>query len=161
MHTNPSPDTLLEGVIISLSNDVMPNVTNAKAQATVAMAQSLLPHYQEYLVEEHNAMTAVLRGVAQAIGGSTGAAADRLRAMAADLGARPDLPTPLDPALVMSAHKTLSESLVDCLKELDVLQRAGDTRADDALQVIRGHLGPRYLRDVQTLIVGAGMIGRG
>ena len=42
MYTAPSPDDVLEGVIISLQNDVLPNLTNAKAQVSLVMAQALL-----------------------------------------------------------------------------------------------------------------------
>lgn len=168
MYTTPSPDLLLEGVIIALGNDLMPAVTNPKAQATVAMAQAVLQmvrqtlaHYQEYLVDEHNAMTKVLREVAEAIGPATGPEAERIRARAAGVGAKPDFPTPVDPAIVMDAHHAANLGIVDSMRELDVLQRVGNADADRALQIIRAHMGPRLVRDVETMVVGAGMVGRG
>jgi hypothetical protein len=45
--------------------------------------------------------------------------------------------------------------------DLDDLQRAGDTDADAALDVIRGHMGPRLVREFQTFIAGGAMVGRG
>ena len=168
MLTTPSPDFLLEGVIVSLSNDVMPNLTNAKAQATVGMAQAVLqqvrqtlPHYMEFLADEHNGMTKALRDVAAALSSSSGPAAESLRARSADLGGRADIPAPIAPDIIMDAHRALSLAVVATMKDLDTLQRAGNADADAALQIIRAHLGPRYVRDVQTLVVGAGMIGRG
>ncbi|MBI2767220.1 MAG: hypothetical protein HYX53_15090 [Chloroflexi bacterium] len=168
MYTTPSPDELIEGVIVSLANDVMPAVTNAKAQATVAMAQAVLqqvrqtlPIYHQYLADEHNGMTRVFREVAALIGEAPGQAADAIRARARTLGARADYPEVVDPAALMAAHKACSQGLVDTLRDLDTLQRAGSTGAGHALATVRGHLGPRYARDAATLIVGAGMVGRG
>jgi hypothetical protein len=47
------------------------------------------------------------------------------------------------------------------MTDLDVLQRAGNTRADTALQSIRAHILPRIVRDVETLTIAGGMAGRG
>ena len=47
------------------------------------------------------------------------------------------------------------------MTDLDVLQRAGETKADAALQILRTHLLPRLVHDVETLTVGAGVAGRG
>jgi hypothetical protein len=72
---------MLEGVLISISTDILPNVVNPKAAASAQMMQSiiqgirqLLPVYDQYLAEEHNQMMGVLRDVAAAIDGSSGAA---------------------------------------------------------------------------------------
>jgi hypothetical protein len=77
---------MLEGVLISISTDILPNVVNPKAAASAQMMQSIiqgirqmLPVYDQYLAEEHNQMMEVLRDVASAIGESSGAAADRIR----------------------------------------------------------------------------------
>ncbi len=168
MYTTPSPDDLLEGVIISLQNDVMPALNNPRAQATVGMMQAILqqvrqtlPHYQEYLVEEHNGMTRVMRDVAAAIGPVAGAEADRIRERANSLGGREPFPTPIDPAVVADGSKLLNQGILDTMRDLDVLQRAGVKEADEALDIVRTHLGPRYARDCATLLVGAGMVGRG
>ena len=84
---------MLEGVIISISTDIVPNLVNPKAHATAQMMQSilqgirqLLPVYDQYLAEEHNQMMDVLRDVAATIGDSAGPAADRIRDRAATLG---------------------------------------------------------------------------
>jgi len=47
------------------------------------------------------------------------------------------------------------------VRDLDVLIRAGSTAAEDALQRMRGTLGPRVARDFGTMFIGAGMAGRG
>ena len=52
-------------------------------------------------------------------------------------------------------------ALQDNMTDLDVLQRAGETKADAALQILRTHLMPRLVHDVETLTVGAGVAGRG
>lgn len=167
MNTSPSIDQLLEGVIISISTDIVPNLGSPKAHATAQMMQSilqgvrqLLPVYDQYLAEEHNQMMMVLCDVAATIGDSSGPAADRIRDRAATLGQGDELPIPLEREAVMAAHRELGLALQANMIDLDELQRAGDTEADAALDVIRGHLGPRMMRDVQTFLVGDGMVGR-
>jgi len=71
------------------------------------------------------------------------------------------VPMPADQVPIRAAHRELSYALQDCMTDLDVLQRAGNTRADTALQSIRAHLLPRIVRDVETLTMAGGMAGRG
>ncbi|MGE5210967.1 MAG: hypothetical protein ACM3MM_06860 [Acidobacteriota bacterium] len=159
---------MLEGVLISISNDIIPNVVNPKAHASAQMMQSiiqgirqLLPVYDQYLAEEHNQMMGVLRDVADAIAGSSGPAADRIRERAATLGTGDEFPIPLDRDVVMAGHRHLGIALQESMIDLDELQRAGDTRADAGLDTIREHMGPRIMRDVQTFLVGDALLGRG
>ena len=159
---------MLEGVLISISNDIIPNVVNPKAHASAQMMQSiiqgirqLLPVYDQYLAEEHNQMMEVLREVAGAIDGSSGSAADRIRERATTLGAGDEVPIPLDRGVVMAAHRELGFALQETMIDLDELQRAGDADADAALGIVRGHMGPRIMRDVQTFLVGDALLGRG
>ncbi len=168
MLTAPSLDDLLEGVIIGLQNEILPALSNPKDLATIGMMQAViqqvrqtLVHFDEYLAEEHNGMTETLRQVAATLGSASGPEAESIRARAASLGARPNLPVPLPRAEVAAAHKELGDALVATLSDLDALQRAGNASADRALDVLRAHWGPRYKRDVATMLVGAGMIGRG
>jgi hypothetical protein len=168
VNTSPSIDQMLEGVLISISTDILPNVVNPKAAASAQMMQSiiqgirqLLPVYDQYLAEEHNEMMQVLRDVAGAIEGSSGAAADRIRERASTLGAGDELPIPLDREVVMAAHRELGLALQESMIDLDELQRAGDTGADVGLQTVREHMGPRIMRDVQTFLVGDALLGRG
>ena len=77
MMTNPTLDNLLEGLIVSLENEIMPHVSSPKAHVMCQMVQSLiqevrqaLPVYDTYVAEEHNQMTQVLRDVAAALGDS-------------------------------------------------------------------------------------------
>jgi hypothetical protein len=169
MFTNPSTDALLEGLIMAIDDDILPALgTSPKAQATAVMMQSViqgirqaLPVQDTQLVEEHNAMTAVLREVAAALGEVDGDAVDRVRERAATLGQRDDLPAPPDRDPMVAAHAELSASLADTMIDLDELQRGGVASADGALQLVRAHLGPRYLRDVATITVGSGFVGRG
>ena len=72
-----------------------------------------------------------------------------------------DLPAPFDHEAARSAHRDLGEVLGATLPDLDELQRAGPPEADQALRILRRHLGPRCLRDVATFTVGEGMLGRG
>lgn len=168
MFVTPSMDDLIESVILALQDDIMPAIVNPKAFATVAMAMSILqqvrqalPVYDQYLAEEHNGMTKALRDAADALRTASGPEADRIRERGRALGARPDFPAPLARAAVMAAHRECNQAVVDNMVDLDVLQRAGDEAAERALTILRAHLGPRCLRDAQTLLVGAGMIGRG
>ncbi|MFN0093381.1 MAG: hypothetical protein ACKVVT_01195 [Dehalococcoidia bacterium] len=168
MYSSPSVDDILEGVIVSLQNDIAPAITNPKLQATLGMMQALLQQVRQTLpvqdklyAEEHNDMTRVLREVAAATHTATGPAADSIRGRAAALGARPDFPAPTDPETLRLAHGELSRGLVDAMKDLDVLQREGDEAADRALDIVRSHLAKRYVRDVEVLVVGQGLIGRG
>lgn len=170
MNSLPGPDGLLEGVIIGLEQEVLPFVGNEKAAATVAMMQSILqgvrqmlPVYDAYLVEEHNAMTATLRAAAAALEGVQGAEADRIRERATTMGRLPDLPPPADRGAVIDAHTRLGRALEACVLDLDAIQRNADTVAagDAALREIRAHLAPRIARDAAVVSVSAGMIGRG
>jgi len=159
---------MLEGVLISINSDIIPNLVNPKAHASAQMMQSiiqgirqLLPVYDQYLAEEHNEMMEVLRRVADTIDGSTGSATDRIRERANTLGAGDEVPIPLEREVVMAAHRELGFSLQATMIDLDELQREGNADADAALDVVRGHLGPRLVRDVQTFLVGDALLGRG
>jgi len=159
---------MLEGVLISINSDIVPNLVNPKAHASAQMMQSiiqgirqLLPVYDQYLAEEHNEMMEVLRRVADTIDGSTGSATDRIRERANTLGAGDEVPIPLEREVVMAAHRELGFSLQATMIDLDELQREGNADADAALDVVRGHLGPRLVRDVQTFLVGDALLGRG
>ena len=168
MNTSPSIDDILEGIIQVIDAEIVPSLNNEKANATTAMVQALLqgvrqllPVYDTYLVDEHNDMTRTLRDVAGELREAGGPAADRIRERAATLGAWADLPAPLDRGEVMAAHRELGRALEATMIDLDELQRAGDDRADAALQIVCGHLAPRYARDVATSLVGEGFVGRG
>jgi hypothetical protein len=169
MNTSPSADDTLAAVIMAIDDEILPALGNPRAQATAVMIQSLLqglrqtlPVYDRFIVDEHNAMTAVLRDAAAALGHLDGPAADRVRDRAGTLGQWPDLPMPDDPAVARAAHRQLSQALGATMVDLDELQRSGVApAADEALQLVRAHLGPRFVRDVQTAAVGEGFVGRG
>ena len=159
---------MLEGVLISISSDIIPNLINPKAHASAQMMQSiiqgirqLLPVYDQYVAEEHNQMMEVLRNVAGAIDGSSAEAADRIRERATTLGAGDEVPVPLDREVVMAAHRKLGLALQATMIDLDELQRAGNADADAGLEIVRAHMGPRLVRDVQTFLVGDALLGRG
>ena len=168
MNTSPSIDQMLEGVLISITSDIIPNLVNPKAHASAQMMQSiiqgirqLLPVYDQYVAEEHNQMMEVLRNVAGAIDGSSAEAADRIRERATTLGAGDEVPVPLDREVVMAAHRKLGLALQATMIDLDELQRAGNADADAGLEIVRAHMGPRLVRDVQTFLVGDALLGRG
>jgi hypothetical protein len=159
---------MLEGVLISISTDIIPNVVNPKAHASAQMMQSIiqgirqiLPVYDQYLAEEHNQMLVVLRDVAAVIGATDGPAADRIRARAASFGNKAEVPIPLDRDVVMAAHRELGFALQETMIDLDELQRADDANASAGLDLVREHMGPRIMRDVQTVLVGDALLGRG
>lgn len=168
MLTNPTPDKLLEGVIIALQQDILPNLTNEKAQVVAVMMQAVvqqvrqvMPNYLGSLAVEHNNMARVLTDIGAIIGESPGDAADRIRergAAAANIEAIAPVPALDD---VIGAHRALGNQLVDTMRDLDTLIRAGNEQAEAALQRMRAHLGPRAANDFMTYVVGAGMAGRG
>jgi hypothetical protein len=168
MNTSPSVDEILAGVLLSIEDEILPALNNPKAYATTQMIQSLiqgvrqtLPVMDAHLVDEHNGMIRTLRQTAAALGDVQGDAADRVRKRAATLGEWDELPVPLDRDAVVAAHVELGRAIESTFFDLDELQRAGVESADDAVQVVRGHLGPRYLRDVERFCVGEGFVGRG
>ncbi|MGI8927349.1 MAG: hypothetical protein ACR2HN_12005 [Tepidiformaceae bacterium] len=168
MFTKMSADFLLEGVIISLTNDIMPELQSQRAQVVVAMMQGILqtvrqrlPVEQQIMAAEHNEMTAMYREVAAILGDATGGAAGRVRERAAALGARDDMaPVPAFEAITGPYHE-LSEGIISSLFDLDELIRDGDERGEKALLRVRRYLGPRYTRDYGTMVAAAGMVGRG
>ena len=96
-----------------------------------------------------------------ALGDVGGDAADRVRERAATLGTRAELPAPFDRDAAFTAHDELGRAIEATFYDLDELQRAGIGSADEALQVVRAHLGPRFVRDAETVVVGEGFVGRG
>lgn len=159
---------MLEGVLISISTDIIPNVVNPKAHASAQMMQSiiqgirqLLPVYDQLLAEEHNEMMEVLRDVAARLDDSSGEVVERIRLRATTLGAGDEVPVPLDRDTVMASHRELGFALQATVADLDDLQRDGNSDADAGLEILRGHMGPRLVRDVQTFLVGDALVGRG
>ena len=168
MNTVPTVDDLLEGFIIALNNEIMPFLNNPKAVATAAMMQSLLqeirqvlPVFDRTIAEEHNQMTQTLRDVAALLHGVSGEEADRIRTRASTLGSLTDVPVPVDQEPVRAAHQKLGYALQDTISDLDVLQRAGETKADEALTRLRMFLMPTIINHVTAISVGGGMVGRG
>ncbi len=168
MNTSPSNDDLLEGVILALQDEIVPHLANPKALATIQMMQSLLqgirqtlPIVDSYLVDEHNDMITTMSDAAEALGDVDGPAADRIRERAATHGQRDPLPAPPDPIELLSAHRDLTKALESTFRDLDELQRSDVPVADEAIRVIRAHLAPRYIRQVEAFTVGDGFVGRG
>lgn len=168
MFTSPSVAEIIDGVIVALNKDVMPQLQSQKAVVSLVMAQALLeqvkqrvPLEQQIMAAEHNQMTALYRQMAQTLSGAQGTAAERIRARAAELGAREDLPAL--PAFddLARAYRELSAGLVATLEDLDALIQAGEPGGEEALTQMRGYIGPRTIADFTTYIVGAGMAGRG
>ncbi len=167
MITSPTVDQLLEGVIIAMEDEIIPALSNPKAAATGHMIQSLLqgvrqllPELYQQLVDEHNDMIRTLRDTAEVLGDASGDAADRIRERAATFGAWEELPEPIDRVEAIAAYDELGRAIESSFRDLDELQRAGVESAFAALQVVRGHLAPRYLRDATTIKVGEGFVGR-
>ena len=124
MNTSPSIDDLLAGVIQALGDEVLPALTDAKAQATAAMSQSLLqtvrqllPVFDQCLVEEHNDMIEVLQNASAALDGVDADAARRIGELAASEGARETIPAPPDRDAVIAGHRALTTALGDVIRE--------------------------------------------
>jgi len=97
MYTTPSIQDMVEGIVVSLNADILPELQSQKAQTCAIMMQTLLqciaqlaPVQQQLMAAEHNEMTATLRDVAAIVGESGGPEAERIRERAQTLGARPD-----------------------------------------------------------------------
>ena len=171
MNNSPSVDDLLEGVIVGIQNELMPYLSNDRALASGAMMQSLLQMVRQllpvrlgYVIDEHNDMTRVLCSVAEHLVTVSGPEADRARERASTLGQQADLPAAPDQAAINDAHLELSRALEATIADLDVIQRGGGpaaVAADGALDEVRAHLAPRYLRDSVTIQAGDGFLGRG
>lgn len=168
MYTNPSPADILEGVLVSLQNDVLPNVSSQKAavatimiQALVQQVRQMIPNYLQTLALEHADMTLTMEDMAAKLEGVTGPEADRVRARAAEASSSPAFP--IIPALeeVMAAHRVLSTAMEENVRDLDAIITAGNSDAGEAaLARMRQHLGPRHLNDFATMVV-SGAVGRG
>ena len=168
MNTSPTIEEMLDGVILAITNDILPNLEVPKAVASAAMMQSLLqgikqmvPVYDGYVVEEHNAMPAVFANAAAALEGVDGEAADRIRERASQFSSVEEVPAPPEMGPVRAAHREMSMALRDTIIDIDELQRAGIPGADEASNAVRTHLGPRLARDAATISIEGGMIGRG
>ncbi|MGE5596383.1 MAG: hypothetical protein ACM3S1_10175 [Hyphomicrobiales bacterium] len=168
MYVSPSVDDVLEGVIAALQTDVLPECTSEKSQLTVVMAQAVLtmlrqmvPVQQQYMAQEHNEMAATHRDIAAIIGDTPGPEADRIRERAEKYGSRPDFPAIPPFEAIAEGHRELTQGLVDTVRDLDTLIRAGNPKAEEALLRFRAAMGPRIARDFGTMVIGAGMAGRG
>ncbi|GEM_PF-542072 len=169
MNSSPSIDNLIEGVIHAIGDELLPNLGDSpKAQATAAMAQSVLQGVRQMLevadqniALDHNEMVAAFRQMADDLGEAEGDAADRVRERCAQYGAVAEVPAPPDREAIMATHLELGHALEATLPDLDELIRAGEERGQTALDTLRAHLAQRYQRDAAAIIVGEGMIGRG
>jgi hypothetical protein len=166
--TSPTTDDLIEGVIIALQQDILPECTSQKAQVSVVMAEAtlqmvrrMIPVQLQYLCEEHNQMAALFREIGDLIGETPGPEADRIRELAQKFGARAEFPTVPPSEEVVAGHRDLTQGLVEVMRDLDALICQGSDAAEEALGRFRAHAGPRIARDFGTLVVGAGMAGRG
>lgn len=168
MFTKLNPDLILEGVNMALQKDVMPYLNSEKAAVTVVMIQAMvesvrrtIPVYLQTLVAEHTDMQATLRDVGRIVDETPGDAAARLRERATSLGAGQAFDAVPLTEEIMAAHEELTRALVDTVSDLDALATEGHEVAEQALQRVRMHLGPRAAHDFATMVVGAGMAGRG
>lgn len=167
MFTHPSSDELLEGCIISLQKDILPNLANEHAQVCAVMMQALLqcvrqrvPVEQQIMAAEHNQLIGLFRDL-EPLANAESEAGKRLRERAHSCASRDELPTP--PAFddVCARYRDLSQAVVETLDDLDALISEGDQSAQEALLKVRTYLGQRTATDFATLVVGAGMAGRG
>jgi len=168
MYTTPSIQDMVEGIVVSLNADILPELQSQKAQTCAIMMQTLLqciaqlaPVQQQLMAAEHNEMTATLRDVAAIVGESGGPEAERIRERAQTLGARPDTAPIPSYDEIATDHRELSQGLIETLDDLDGLIRGGNSTGEAALARLRQHLGPRTMQEYGTFVVGQGMAGRG
>jgi hypothetical protein len=169
MFTRPTIVEVIEGVMTSLVQDLGPELQTTQAKIRLQLNQTLLQcviqriqQEPQLMVTEHNEMTALYRALADRLRDSQGEAAVRIRERSEQLGKQADLPAPLAQTELAKAHSNLTAELVKTLGDLDELIRTGDASAADGLQLVRGHLALRSLRDFQALMVNQGaLVGRG
>jgi hypothetical protein len=168
MLSRPTTAELIDGIQTALINDLIPELQSDRARTIAVMVQTMLqcivqktPLELQLMAAEHNDMARTLRDIGEIVGESEGAAADRIRRRAQDLGGRAEFaPLPAYEA-IFDGHRDLSQGLVDTLDDLDELIRDGKPAAETALQRLRQHLGPRTAQEFGVYVVGAGMAGRG
>ncbi|MCC7365075.1 MAG: hypothetical protein IT303_11950 [Dehalococcoidia bacterium] len=168
MITHPNSDDILEAIQIALERDVLPECTTARGQMAVVLAQALLqmareviPVQQQYLAEEFNALKQTLAVMAKELDGVSGPEADRVRERAASFAAQPDFPVIPPLAELLAAHDAVKTALEENMLDTDVLIRGGHGGAMEAVTRYREVMGPMIARDFATMVVGAGMVGRG
>lgn len=167
MYSTPSIADVIEGIQVSLQNDILPEVHSQNAQVAVVMIQALLqtivqryPVEQQLMAAEHNDMAQTLRDVA-AIVNSPSEAAISIRKRGEALGSRPDYPAIPTNAEIVDSHRELSQAIVDTITDLDTMLRDGDEVAGKALQRVRQHAAARTVQEFSIYTIGAGMAGRG
>ncbi len=167
MYSTPSIADVIEGIQVSLQNDILPEVHSQNAQVAVVMIQALLqtivqryPVEQQLMAAEHNDMTQTLRDVA-AIVNSPSEAAIAIRKRGKSLGGRPDYAPIPGNAEIVEAHRELSQAIIDTITDLDTMLRDGDEVAGKALQRVRQHAAARTVQEFGIYTIGAGMAGRG
>ncbi len=168
MYTKPSISDLLRAVIVAMNREIAPDLSSSRSKVALLMAQTLLQGAIQRLqaepatiAAEHNEMTALYRTLAQTLGECTGEAAERVRQRSLTLGALPDVPAPYPASELAELHHKLSEGLIGTLDDLDGMLRAGEARAQAALDQVRQHLMVRTARDFQTQMVNPGsLVGR-
>jgi hypothetical protein len=144
----------------SLREDIAPELPPGRGQVCLMMAQSLLQGAiqrlegeLQILVAEHNEMAALFRALAERLADASGLPAERIRQRGVSLGGCADIPAPVSQKELAETHHRLSQGLIETLTDLDLLLAAGDTRAAEALRLVRGHLALRSGRDYQILTV--------
>lgn len=168
MYTKPSIECVIQTVMATLDRDIAPELQSSRARVSLAMTQTLLQwaiqrmeSEHQALITEHNEMTALYRRLAEQLRASPGAVAERIRERGASLGGYPDIPALYPVEELSNAHHRLSEGLIETLGEIDELLQDGDTNAEEALHLLRGHLAVRSAREFQILAVNPGsLVGR-
>lgn len=165
MYTSPSIVDTIRAVMLSLTQDIGPEVTSSRGKVALLMAQSLLQTAIQrieaehpILIAEHNEMVALYAALATELGGCTGEAALRIQKRGESLGRRPALPAPVPADELAGAHRQLSQELIATLTDLDELICAGELRAQTALERVRQHLFVRTARDFQVHLVSPGSL---
>lgn len=169
MLTKPTAAELIESVKVSLMKEILPELQTDHARVLLFMMQTLLtpvqrrvPLEQQYMADECNRMTALLRDAAQSVAGASGQPAARLRDVAASLGERSEYaPLPAFAAL-NSDYRERSEALTDAIEQLNALDGAGNEAAHASLERVRAYLSLRAARDMEAhFAMDAGLVGRG
>jgi hypothetical protein len=160
MYTKPSILHLLQTVQSALEQDIAKELSSSQAKTALAMVQALLQWVVQRvqndtpaLTAEHNEMITLHHMLAAQIAGCSGEAAARIEQRGATLGKREPIPAPYPFERLADAHHELSEGLISTLSDLDELLRAGESRAQSALETLRRHMVRRAMLEHQTQTV--------
>jgi hypothetical protein len=153
MYTKPNTEALLEGAMLTLSEQIAPHladVEKVKLEMVLVLLQNarqIVQVEQQAMVAEHNAMIDLYVDLCQMLPRVNHPEAGRLCASLTEFAARrkiPELPARSD---IFGAHADLSRRLKGVLEVLHALLAEGRDEAAPLLGRVRAHLADRMSQE--------------